>query len=81
MGSKKVIPTEDYKLYLTFEYDENKVFDIKPLLNQKQHEQLKDIQFFMKAHCDGTSVAWSEDYDMAPEYLYENSVPLENQVD
>ncbi len=71
-----VEPTTNYELILTFEYGEKKKFDMKPLLHKK--EQLKDISFFLKAHVVYDTVGWNDDLDIAPEFLYENSVPIEN---
>ena len=72
-----VEPKEDFTLILTFVTGEKKRFDMKPLLEKKNFEPLKDINFFMKAYVDGTSVSWNESLDIAPEYLYENSLPIE----
>jgi hypothetical protein len=67
-----VEPKEDYTLIITFITGEKKIFDMKPLLDKKNFEQLKDITLFMKAYVDGTSVSWNDSIDIAPEYLYEN---------
>ena len=33
-------------------------------------------QFFMKAKADHQTVMWTEDLDISPEFLYENSVKV-----
>ncbi len=73
-----VIPTEEYKLILTFKSGEKRIFDAKTILDDPYNEPLRNIPFFLKAHADCGSVSWSEDIDIAPEFLYENSVPIEN---
>ena len=70
-----VIPTVDYKLKLTFENGEKKIFDVRPLLSQRPWSSLKDLDFFMKAKVLGCSVAWDMETDIAPEILYEQSIP------
>ena len=67
---------DEYKLILTFVTGERKIFDFKPLLNEYPFEALKNKALFKKAFvCCG--VAWNDDVDIDPEYLYENSIPLE----
>ncbi len=73
---KSVVPTKDYELILTFEYGERKKFDMKPYLEDPCNEPLRDLSFFLKAHVVYDTVGWSEDIDIAPEYLYEQSVPF-----
>lgn len=75
---KTVKPLPDYKLLLTFEYGEKRVFDFKPYLNNKINEPLKNPAVFQKVYADGTSIAWSDDLDFCPETLYEESVLCEN---
>ena len=36
----------------------------------------EDIDFFMKAKADHQTVMWTEDLDISPEFLYENSVKV-----
>ena len=68
-----VTPKEDYTLHLTFADGSRRVFNAKPLLTKAIYSDLTNIPFFMKAYADGCSVAWSDDVDIAPEYLYEAS--------
>ncbi len=70
---KDVVARDDYSLLLTFITGEIKVFDARVLLDNPIYEKLNDISFFLSARCDGSSVVWGEDIDIAPEYLYENS--------
>lgn len=44
-----VTPTHDYKLRLTFENGEKKIFDVRPILSQRPWASLRDLDFFMKA--------------------------------
>ena len=67
---------DDYTLLLTFITGERKLFDFKPLLDDYYFEPLKNIDFFKKAHISGRSVIWNDDIDIAPEYLYENGIPI-----
>ena len=73
---KKVVPCRDYTLLITFANGKRKVFDVKPLLEAKINEPLKDMDFFMQARVLGPSVGWNDELDICPEYLYEKGIPL-----
>lgn len=73
---KKVVPCRDYTLLITFANGKQKVFDVKPLLEAKINEPLKDMDFFMQARVLGPSVGWNDELDICPEYLYEKGIPV-----
>lgn len=77
---KAVVPQENYTLILTFSSGEKRLFDAKPLLNEEIFFPLKNLSFFMNAKVEGDTVAWSDDVDIAPEYLYSKSVPITRSV-
>lgn len=74
---REVRALEDYKLYLKFDNGEEKIYDMKPLLNKKFYQGLKDSERFKKVKADGISVEWETGEDVAPENLYYDSIPLE----
>ena len=65
---------EDYRLLITFENNEKKVFDVKPLLEFPIYQRLKNKGFFSLAKADGMCVFWNEDIDLCPDMVYEKSV-------
>lgn len=65
----------DYSLHLTFENGEQRVFDMKSLMNKKPFDQLRDPSRFAMAHVDYGTVVWPGNIDIAPETLYDLSVP------
>ena len=73
---KAVEPREDYSMLLTFENGERRVYDAQPLLAKPICADLKNIRFFMTAKALYGTVVWSDDIDIAPEHLYECSVPV-----
>ena len=73
---KEVEPREEYKLLLTFENGEKKLFDCSNLLEYKINEPLKNKNFFCSAHVKYGTVVWNEKIDIAPEQLYEEGTPL-----
>ena len=72
-----VQPQKDYTLILTFASGEKKLFDARPLLAKAIYKPLNNLSFFLTAKADCGSVAWSDEIDIAPEYLYECSLPLQ----
>ena len=73
---KEVVPQEDYTLLITFADGSKRVYNALPLLNKAIFADLKSLPFFLKARASGDTVIWNDDIDIAPEHLYECSVPV-----
>ena len=71
---RKVQPRADYTLLLTFANGEERVYNARPLLEEKLYSQLRSLPFFLNARAECGTVVWSDDVDIAPEHLYECSV-------
>jgi hypothetical protein len=72
---KKVVPKPDYKLLLTFESGEQKQFDMKPYLNFGVFSTLRDPAMFDSVRVCFNSIAWANNVDIDPEFLYSDSIP------
>ena len=72
-----VIARDDYTLLLTFQSGERRVYDARPLLLKPIYSRLGSLSFFLSARAECGTVVWSDDVDIAPEHLYECSVPVE----
>ena len=68
-----VEPLEDYQLLLTFENGEKRIFDIKPYLDKGIFRELKDEKMFRTVRVSFDSIEWSNQADIDPEVLYEES--------
>jgi len=68
--------TKDYVLYLEFENGEKKVFDMNILMDNKPFNRLKASALFQAARIDCGTVCWPGNIDIAPETLYDRSIPL-----
>jgi len=80
MGVKAVKPQDDYMLLLTFENDEQGLFDMKPYLDfGPVFRELKNISLFRSARVAFRSVEWANNADLDPEILYPNSVLIESE--
>ena len=73
---KDVVPREDYTLLLTFADGRQRIYNAMPLLNKAIFADLKSLPFFLKARVSGDTVIWNDEVDIAPEHLYECSVPV-----
>ena len=75
LSVKQVKPLEDFKLLLTFENGEARIFDMNPYLEKGIFKELKDIGMFNSVKVSFDSIEWQNEADMDPEVLYEDSVP------
>ncbi len=72
----EVKPLENYKLFLVFNSNEEKIFDVTPYIFGEWYEKLLDIQYFNTVHVSGNTVEWEGGQDIAPHELYELSVTV-----
>jgi hypothetical protein len=67
----------DFLLDLEFENGERRRFDMSPYLHYPIFRRLENPGFFSLARAEHGTVVWPGDIDIAPETLYELSVPVE----
>lgn len=73
---REVVPQENYTLLLTFADGSKRIYNALPLLNKTVFADLKNLPFFLTARVSSDTVIWNDDVDLAPEHLYECSVPI-----
>ena len=68
-----------YALLLTFEDDSVRRVDLESHLDGEVFEPLKSLEQFSTAHlnADIDTVVWDNGADMAPDFLYDISVPVD----
>jgi len=71
-----VVPQSDYMLIVTFNNSEKRMFDVKPYLDFKPYEELKNMELFNSVRPAGLSIEWIHGQDICPDDLYYNSVPI-----
>ena len=71
-----VKPMKDYLLQLTFENGEVRKFDVKPFMDNGIFKDLKDIATFNSVRLSFDTIEWSNEADLDPEILYQNSEPV-----
>lgn len=70
-----VVAHSDYTMDLEFENGERRVFDMAPYMEKKPFIRLKG-PLFTRAFVDYGTVCWPGEIDIAPETLYDRSIPI-----
>lgn len=71
---------DNYLIYLKFKTNEEKIYDMKKLINEnKFYNKLKDKDYFRDVKIRGDSIEWENGEDVAPENLYYDSINI-NEV-
>lgn len=73
LAVKDVKAMDNYKLILTFENNEKKLFDMTPYLELGVFKTLKDENLFKTVKVSFDTIEWSNGSDIDPETLYEDS--------
>ena len=68
---------ENYKLKVTFDNGEVKVFDVKPYFRHKLFDELKDDKLFKTVKVAGLSIEWDNGADICPDELYNLSKSID----
>lgn len=69
-----VKPMDNYRLFLTFENNEQKIFDVSPYLEIGKFSELKNKEVFNSVKISFDSIEWSNHLDLDPEVLYQKSI-------
>ena len=73
LAIKDVKAIDNYKLILTFENNEKRLFDMTPYLELGVFKTLKDKNLFKTVKISFDTIEWANGADIDPETLYENS--------
>jgi hypothetical protein len=76
---KTVIPTDDYKLILTFKNEEKAIYNCANLLKFGIFKEFQDIHYFKQVSVEHGTVVWPHEQDICPDTLYLDSKHLTKQ--
>jgi hypothetical protein len=65
-----VQPTDDYKLIVSFDNRDTKLFDVSPYLDKGIFQELKDVSYFKRVSVAFGSVEWPNEQDFSYDTLY-----------
>lgn len=69
---------EQYQIYLKFSNGEEKIYDMKETIEKIEYfNKLKNRKYFENVKPRGDTVEWENGEDVAPESLYNESIPIE----
>ena len=71
-----VKPLEQYRLLITFDNKEQRIFDVAPYLSDSFFAPLRNTVIFNSVKVNPLTVEWAGGIDMCPDELYYNSTPL-----
>jgi hypothetical protein len=71
-----VAPKSDYRLLVSFDNNEQRIFDVKPYLDFKPFSELKNPALFDTVRPAGLSIEWLHGQDICPDELYYGSEPV-----
>ena len=71
-----VTPLENYRLLLTFDNHERKIFDVTPYSHGNWYGELQNPDIFKSVRIAGLSVEWPNGQDICPDCLYNDSVSV-----
>ena len=70
-----VTPLADYKVVVTFDTGEARIFDVMPYISGDWFGKLRSIEVFNTVRVVGNTIEWAGGQDIAPHELYDYSVP------
>ena len=77
-----VSPQNNYKLLVTFENGEQRIYNVVPLLCKPVFVPLKDTNVFNKAYVEYGAVTWKDqdgnEIDICPDKMYRDSVSCDD---
>jgi len=71
-----VKPLEQYRLLITFDNNEQRIFDVTPYLSDSFFAPLQNLAIFRSVKINPLTVEWIGGIDICPDELYYNSTPV-----
>jgi hypothetical protein len=79
IGARDVKPLPDFRLLITFDNGERRIFNVEPYLDKGVFRELRNESLFKSVHVNFDAVEWANGADLCPEIVYAESVPVETE--
>lgn len=79
-GVTDVQPLPDFRLLLTFDNGERRLFNAEPYLDKGMFRELRDASVFNSVRVSFDTVEWANGADLCPEMLYIESEPVDMET-
>ena len=66
---------DNYRLYITFNNNEKRVFNVLPYLEDEFYAPLQSTAIFNTVKINPLTIEWVGGIDMCPDEVYYNSIP------
>jgi hypothetical protein len=70
----EILKIKNYQLFIKFDNNEIREFNLETLFDRKPFLPLKDINLLKTVHINGISIEFDNDIDICPDELYFNSI-------
>ena len=67
-----VTPSEEYRLFISFENGERGILDMQPFLDFGVFRDLKEHEVFRQVRVSFDTIEWPGGIDLDPEFVYRN---------
>jgi len=68
------------KLLLCYENNENRLLDLRKYMISSFFKELEDFEYFKKVKIIDNTVFWPNEQDIAPETIYNDSIPVKDDI-
>ncbi len=75
-----VVALEDYKLLLTFETKEIRLFDVSPYIEGDWFSQLWNVEYFKTVKSFGWGAEWANGQDLSHYEMYNKSIKVGKEL-
>ena len=70
----KVVPKDNYQVYVEFDNNEYGVLNMKPYLDFGVFREIKDLNLFEKVRVSFDTIQWENGIDLDPQFVYEKCI-------
>jgi len=70
----KVVPKDNYQVYVEFDNNEYGMLNMKPYLDFGVFRKIKDLNLFAKVQVSFDTIQWENGIDLDPHFVYDKCI-------